>query len=252
MRLTVLGNAARYLAPLSGGSSYLVEADDARILLDAGGGAREALARSGFDGTLDAVVLSHFHHDHVLEFPTLRAALSAETLVVVPPGEAPRLSDMARLYAFRGDYDLPGKVVEAAPEKKHRVKDATLSFAPTRHSAPSFATRIACGGAVLVYAGDSTPCESLATLAGGADLLLMHTLLPTVDADSSHAARHATAQTAAALAVEAGAKRLMLSHRYWESLDAAMREAARAHPQVVLAETMRSWDVVTGTAVGTP
>lgn len=234
MRLRILGNTGRYLAPLSGGSSYLVEAGDTRILLDCGGGAREALARLGVR-RVDALVLSHFHHDHVLDLVTIRDALDARTSVFVPPGEGARFEDMASAFAFRGSFDLDGPLLEARPDEAHGIGPFTLRFALTQHSAPSFATRIEQDGASLVYASDTTACAPLEELARGCDLLLMHTLLPTVDPASAHAKRHATAETAAALAARAGAKRLLLSHRFHESRDEDMLAAARAHPRVELA-----------------
>lgn len=224
IKLTVLGNTGRYLAPLSGGSSYLIETHEgARILLDAGGGAREVLAQIDID-RLDAVVISHFHFDHVLDLVTLRSAMDAGTTLVIPPGERPRLDALAKAYAFDGPFDLDGPIVEADPRAPVRVRDVDLLFSPTQHSAPSFATRIGD----LVYASDTAPCDGLRKLARGAGLLLMHTLIPTVEPEAAHARVHATAQTAGALAVEVGARRLLLSHRYHGSTDPEMREAAAA------------------------
>lgn len=223
VELTVLGNASRYLAPLSGGSSYLVEAGDARILLDAGSGAAAALARTGVEA-LDAVVLSHFHWDHVSDLVPVRRAMKAGAPLVIPPGESARLDALAKAFVFDGAFDLDGPLVEARDAL--RVGPLALSFAPTQHSAPAFATRVEHAGRALVYASDTAPCEPLRALARGADLLLMHTLLPTVEADSGHARVHSTAESAGALAAQSGARRLLLSHRYHESPDAAMREAA--------------------------
>lgn len=223
MKLTVLGNAGRYLAPLSSGSAYLVEAGDARVLLDAGPGARDGLARLGVE-RLDAVVLSHFHFDHVLDLVTLTGAMDARTTLVIPEGERKRLDALAAAYAFDGAFALAGPIVEATGSIE--VAGARLRFAPTQHSAPSFATRVEAGGRALVYASDGAPCAPLKGLARDADLLLMHTLIPTVEPASAHARIHATAQTAGLLARDAGARRLLLSHRHWESPDAAMREAA--------------------------
>lgn len=236
MRLRVLGNTGRYLAPLSGGSGYLVETDDGtRLLLDCGGGVRDELARLGV-GRVDALVLSHFHHDHVLDFMTIQDALDPRTTVFLPPGETARLQDLARAYAFRGPLELDGPVVEAKPGRIHEVGPLRLRFAPTRHSAPSFATRIEDEtGASLVYASDTAPCDTLRELARGCDVLLMHALMPTVDPESGHAKRHTTAESAARLALDAEAGTLLLSHRYHESRDADMLAHARAHPRVFLA-----------------
>lgn len=233
MRLTVLGNPDRYLAPLADGTSYLLEHGDARVLLDAGPGARAALAQRGIE-RLDAVWISHFHFDHVLDLVTLRGPIDDRTRILVPRGERARLDALARAYAFEGAFDL-GADVEEAADAPVRVGGIDLRFAPTQHSVPSMAMRADADGHSLVYASDTAPCASLAALARGADLLLMHTLLPTVEPESHHARVHSTAQTAARLAAEAGARRLILSHRYHESPDAAMLEAARGVVPVTLA-----------------
>jgi ribonuclease BN (tRNA processing enzyme) len=233
VKLRVLGNTGRYLAPLSAGSGYLLESGDARVLLDCGGGVRDALARLGVD-RVDAVVVSHFHHDHVLDLITMRELLAPDVPLLLPPGETERLEDLARAFAFRGPFEVQGPVVEAHGARQ--VGSLRLTFAPTRHSAPSFATRVEDGsGASLVYASDTAPCAPLVDLARGADLLLMHALLPAVDRGSSHAQRHATAETSAQVAREAGAGTLLLSHRYHESKDADMLAHAKAHPRVELA-----------------
>lgn len=237
MRLRVLGNTGRYLAPLSGGSCYLVEADDGtRLLLDCGGGAREALVRLGVD-RVDALVVSHFHHDHVLDLMAMRDLLHADVPLFLPPGERDRLQDLARAFAFRGPFEVEGPVVEAAPGAVHSVGPMRLTFAPTRHSAPSVATRVeGPDGFAFVYASDGAPCDALRGLARGADLLLMHALIPAVDPESSHAKRHSTAETAGVLAAEVGAARLLLSHRHHASRDEDMLAlAARSHPRVELA-----------------
>ncbi|HWH07734.1 MAG TPA: MBL fold metallo-hydrolase [Candidatus Thermoplasmatota archaeon] len=238
MRLTVLGNAGGYLAPLSGGSSYLVESGGVRVLLDCGGGAREALAARGV-ARVDALVLSHFHHDHVLDFMTIRDAFPEGMPIVVPRGEAGKLQAMADAFAFRAAYAPPGPLLE---EAQLEVGPLRLTFAPTRHSAPSMATRIEDDEGTLVYASDSAPCSTLADLARGADWLLMHALLPDVAPGSGHAQRHSTARTAGRLAAEAGAGTLLISHRHHSSADADMlREAAASHPRVELARTGASY-----------
>lgn len=238
MRLTVLGNADRYLAPLSGGSSYLVESGGTRVLLDCGGGAREALAARGIE-RLDALVLTHFHHDHVLDLMTIRDAFPDGMPIVVPQGESKRLQQLADAFAFRGDFKPPGAVLEGAPLQVGGVR---LSFAATKHSAPSFAARLEDGEGSLVYASDTAPCVALDELARGCDWLLVHALMPDVDHSSAHAKRHMTARGAGETAKRSGAGTLLVSHRHHASKDDEMLAAARAfHEGVVLAETGASY-----------
>jgi ribonuclease BN (tRNA processing enzyme) len=238
-----MGNASQYLAPLAGGTSYLLEHDGTRILLDAGHGARGALADSGVD-ELHAVWLSHMHFDHILDLPTLGGALDDDARILLPRGERRRLDALADAYAWGGAFEMGAGADEVDAGSELKVGGIRISFARTQHSAPALAARFEADGRALVYASDTAPCAGLRTLARGADLLLMHTLLPTVEAGSQHARIHATAETAGALAEEVGAKRLLLSHCYHESPDSAIREAAmRSFAHVELASTGQGYDV---------
>lgn len=233
MRLRVLGNPGRYLAPLSGGSGYLVEgAGGERILLDCGAGVRDALLRAAVV-RLDAVVLSHFHHDHVLDLVTIRDALDARTQLFIPAGERKRLDAMATAFVFEGPFDLEGPIREGAAEG--RVGGIRLSFAPTQHSAPSMATRLEENGRALVYASDTAPCDGLRGLVKPGDWLLMHALLPDLPPDQPHHRIHSTAAAAARLARDAKAGELLLSHRY-HGVDPAehVRAASEAFPRARL------------------
>lgn len=232
MRLRVLGNPGRYLAPLSGGSGYLVEgAGGERVLLDCGGGVRDALARAGVE-RLDAVVISHFHHDHALDLVTIRDAFDARTTLFVPAGERKRLDHLAQAFVFEGPFDLPGPIVEGPREAT--VGGLRLAFAPTQHSAPSMATRLVEGDAALVYASDTAACDGLAKLARAGDTLLLHTLLPDLPPGEKHHKVHATAAVAARVARDAQARELWLSHRYHGIDPAEHLRAAFAFPRTRL------------------
>lgn len=234
MRLRVLGNPGRYMAPLSGGSGYLLEgARGERILLDCGGGVRDALAAAEV-ARLDALVISHFHHDHVLDLVTLRDALDAGTQVFLPAGERKRLDLLAQAFVFEGPFDLPGPLHEGAAWGA--VGSVRLAFAPTQHSAPSMATRLEdpASGKALVYASDTAPCEGLRRLVRPGDTLLMHTLLPDLPADQPHHRVHATVAAAARFARESGAGALWLSHRYHGIAPADHLEAAYDFPRARL------------------
>lgn len=241
MRVTVLGNPDRYLAPLSGGTGYLLEAGDARVLLDCGPGVRAAL-ESVDVSTLDAVVVSHFHYDHALDLVPIVKELPKGCAVFAPQGARGNLAAIARAYGFEGAFETPGKFVEGRPGDVHSIKRLRLDFAPGAHSAPSIATRARAGGRIFVYASDSAPSAPLAELSRKADVLLAHALMPTVEADAKHAKIHMTAESAGAFAAEAQVRKLILSHRYWESKDEDMLAAAKnSFDNVHLAEPGKTY-----------
>ncbi len=87
MRLTVAGSGsaapdARRVAP-----GHWVEAGSMRLLLDCGNGVLHRLCTLGIPwGDVTHVALTHFHYDHVGDFPALLTALRWGQL---PPRTAP-------------------------------------------------------------------------------------------------------------------------------------------------------------------
>src|SRR4029453_14066338 len=67
MKVTVLGCAGSFPGPDSACSAYLVEADGFRLLVDFGAGSLSALQRYASLTSIDAILLSHLHADHVLD-----------------------------------------------------------------------------------------------------------------------------------------------------------------------------------------
>src|SRR4026209_2708073 len=67
MRLTVLGCAGSFPGPDAACSAYLVEADGFRLMLDFGTGSLSALQRYASLTSVDAILLSHLHLDHMVD-----------------------------------------------------------------------------------------------------------------------------------------------------------------------------------------
>jgi ribonuclease Z len=84
-------------------------------------------------------------------------------------------------------------------------------------------------GRKVVISGDTRPCRSVVKLAEGADVLIHEASFSQEDADKTKDAAHSTVVDAAKTALEAGVKRLYLTHfsqRYTEpgKLEAEARE----------------------------
>src|ERR1043166_7601371 len=67
MRLTVLGCAGSFPGPYSACSAYLVEAAGFRLMVDFGTGSLSALQRYASLRSIDAILLSHLHADHMFD-----------------------------------------------------------------------------------------------------------------------------------------------------------------------------------------
>lgn len=103
-------------------------------------------------------------------------------------------------------------------------------------------------GRVVTILGDTRPCEGSLPLAQNADLLVHEATFAHELAEMAFQYHHSTAQQAAELAKEAGARQLLLTHfssRYssQEELVPLLEEAQRIFPQTLLAEEFCTFPV---------
>jgi len=92
-------------------------------------------------------------------------------------------------------------------------------------------------GQVVAFVMDTSPCDEAVALARGADLLVCESTFLDAESDLARAYGHMTARQAAELAVEAGARRLVLTHFSQRHPDerAFLAEACDVHPATVVA-----------------
>jgi ribonuclease BN (tRNA processing enzyme) len=231
MRLTVLGCAGSFPGPESACSAYLVEADGFRLLVDFGPGSLSALQRYAGLHTIDAILITHLHCDHVLD---------ACSYVVVrryaPDGPYPPLP----VYAPAG---APERIAAAYSTPDGPVDDVytfyglqpgtfpigpfTVTVDRVSHPVETYGVRLEHGGRVLAYSSDTAPCDALVRLAQGADLFLCEASY--LDGADNPPDLHLTGREAGEAATKAGVSRLVLTHLVaaWGS-EAATYEAAAA------------------------
>lgn len=243
MRLTVLGGSAAGVGTGQGCSGYLVQSEAANIVLDLGPGTLQELRKHADYRTLDGIVVSHLHVDHILDLIALRFTLAYNPQrpqrpvpLWLPPGGLAFFERAAELFAtsrkeipdyFQAVFD----VAEYDPDADLRVADLTLTFAPTRHPVPCWAVRVHAegDGGDLFYTGDTGPDADLDGIARGAAVIIAEAALPPGTLDERARGLHLTPRHAAELADRAGASHLVLTHIFEELGPESFVEEARGY-----------------------
>ncbi|AXI08740.1 MBL fold metallo-hydrolase [Oceanobacillus sp. 143] len=210
MKLTVIGYWGGYPAADGATSSYLLEKDNFSLLIDVGSGALSALQRHKTVSELDAVIVSHYHHDHIADVGVLQYARLVQNNVTGREKVLPiygHIEDQHGFASLTHDYT---KGIAYDPKQSLEVGPFTITFLKTKHPVPCYAMRITDGENVLVYTADSSYMPELISFAKDADLLVTDCNYY-AGLDGSKAG-HMTSEEAAGIASDANVKSLLLSH----------------------------------------
>jgi ribonuclease BN (tRNA processing enzyme) len=214
MKLTVIGCSGSGPGPKSPASSYLVEHDGFRLLLDLGNGAFGALQGLADPDGIDAVFLSHLHADHCLDVAPFVVwhRYSGQASGRRIPLFAPAGADRRLALAYDGeDADLTDvfDFAVVTPDS-FTIGPFAVETVRTAHPVECYAVRLTAGGRSLVYTGDTGPCERVVQLARGADVLLAEAAHP--PGPDLPPGLHLTGREAGEHAAAAEVGRLLLTH----------------------------------------
>ena len=221
MKLTILGRSPAAPNPGEACAGYLVEGGGARVLMDIGPGVVAQLLKRHHPDELDAVIISHMHADHMLDLATLRYVYpwrarprDQRLRVVLPPGSAEQMLDLARGVGSARHFEDSFRLSEHDGSAPFAFGTMSVTPIETEHFIPCWGFRAEADGALLAYTADSGPCDSLRTLANGADLLLSEATLRSAEEDAQPPERrgHLTPAEAAEAARDARASSLVLTH----------------------------------------
>jgi ribonuclease Z len=229
-QVLLLGTAAALADGSREPTSLALRGADTTILIDCGANPLRQLQRLGVPlESLDRLILTHSHPDHTAGFPLLVEMLwlagRRHRLPVHGPAEA--LDVARRVFAqwdtrgWKGLFDFewhPVPLEVSAPVT--RTPEFDITAAPGKHSVPVMGLRVRAqqGGGVLAYSADGEPSPGVRTLAQDVDLLIHEA--------TGDFPGHSTAEAAAQLARDAGARRLVLVHLAPQQGDLPARLAA--------------------------
>lgn len=214
-----------------------------RVIVDAGTGIKrlgERLIEADGSGRLDlAILLTHFHLDHVIGLPffvplyTARAQISFYSPLVAK--EAERW--LGRLMGGRFFPVAFGETVSA--KDFSQVEEDTISIGkleiarcPLNHPQGSVAYRIAESRKSVVFATDTEPPEQgfderLAAFARGADYLICDAMFTPEEFERRQGWGHSTWRHGVEIARRSGVRHLILSHLNPEHGDSRVEEMVR-------------------------
>jgi ribonuclease BN (tRNA processing enzyme) len=163
----------------------LLRAEDRSALIDCGATGLIAMRRLGVDpNTIDLVLLSHLHGDHMAGLPFLildAQFISKRTTpltIAGPAGTQSRLAHMMEVM-FPGSSTVerrfPLDVVEMEPGRRQPFEGFAATPYLVNHpsGAPAHALRIECSGKVIAYSGDTDWTDTLIATARDADLFIV-------------------------------------------------------------------------------
>ena len=241
IKLTIIGWWGAYPGAGEATSGYLLQNGKDNILLDCGSGVLEKLQRYLDLEHIDAVVLSHYHHDHIADLGCLQYA--ARVLMDLGKRETP-----LDIYGHAEDHHLAdlsyheftvGRAIDT--QTALHLGDAVFTFWPNVHPDPCYSMRIQSGNKVLAYISDTQWDDGLVEAARDADLLICESSL--YDEYKGVVGGHLTAGEAGTIAREANAKSLVLSHlpHFGNHVDLVAQAAKVFDGPVELADTGKSW-----------
>jgi ribonuclease BN (tRNA processing enzyme) len=241
--MTVLGKSPAWADVGGACSGYLVESGGTCLLLDCGPGVLGKLRAVRDYASVDAVVLSHVHADHILDLVPFASALiygprwaggaegAPRPLLFAPPGGAAALARVCTGAGMGEDHiERAFEVREYAPDGAEEVGALRLRFQLVPHYVAAYAVDLVDGGARLTYSADCGPNDGLVAFAADTELLLIEaTLTERAVAADAPVRGHMTAGEAGEHGRRAGAARLVLTHISDElDLDTAREAAATA------------------------
>lgn len=211
MKLTVVGFWGGFPQANEASSGYLLEENGFTLLIDCGSAVLSMLQQYIQIMELDAIILSHYHHDHIADIGPMQYARMVNTYL----GKGDQI-----LPIYSHPYDQPGfnsltkqpytKGVPYDPNKELKIGPFSITFLKTKHPVTCYAMRISNGKKSFVYTADSSYLQEFIDFSRGTDLLISECNFYE-DQDGSNSG-HMTSTEAGTIANDAEVGELLLTH----------------------------------------
>ncbi|MFL0266639.1 MBL fold metallo-hydrolase [Candidatus Clostridium radicumherbarum] len=244
MKLTVLGNYGPFPGKDGACLGYLLQDEDTNILIDCGNGVLSRLQKYCRIEDLDAIILSHLHRDHSSDMHVLKYAvqnkLKFKTMDKAIEVYTPKTPDNEY-----NDINIQGIFNTHIIEENmtHKIKSIKIEFYKTIHPVECYGMRIEKEGKIFAYSADSVYCDNIISLAKKADLFLCDAYA-TENIKSKGQVPHLSVKEACNIAVEAKAKKLLLTHFWFEEpKESYINDSKGLFNNIALAEEYTEYEI---------
>jgi ribonuclease BN (tRNA processing enzyme) len=241
MKLTTIGFWGGYPKQNGASAGYLLEHEGFRLLIDCGSGVLSKMQNVIQPEELDAVIISHYHPDHIADIGVLQHA----RLILGFLGKAcPTLPVYGHHYDEHEFAKLTYKEITKGiaydPAASIEIGPFTVSFLKTDHPVPCYAMKFEADGKSLVYTGDTSFKEEFIEFSKNADVLLCECNF--YGNQNGKPAGHMNSLDAGKLAQQASVKQLILTHLpQYGTLSDLIEEASTQFTGIIkLAEEFQS------------
>jgi ribonuclease Z len=192
LKFTFLGTGCPVAHPVRGGPAHIVEAGGATVLIDCGSGVAQKLAAAHISpAAIDALVITHYHSDHLVDFYELvisswHGGLGRPWRVYAPARALAHMRAIMDAWADERAWrvanehrDVPAAGLEVELHELKpggffdhgglEVEAMAVDHGPVR---PAYGLVFRQGGTKLVFSGDTAPCDAVLEAARDADLLV--------------------------------------------------------------------------------
>jgi ribonuclease BN (tRNA processing enzyme) len=245
LRITILGSGTATPDLHRNASGLIIQTGESTIAVDMGPGILRRMCEAVIDPkSIDIILLTHFHADHVSDVaPFLFASNYAYGPIrtdpfrlVGPQGLEQFFSALVQAY---GHWIVPSndrlirQELDADGEDEISLGDAVIRSIPAAHTHPSLSYRVENAGMSVTISGDTDVSENLVKLANDTDLFICECSLP----GRLKASGHLVPVEAGAMARRAGARTLVLTHFYppCDETDVVQEAAAEFSGEIVRA-----------------
>lgn len=211
MKITPIGIWGGYPNKNEATSAFLIEQDDFRCLVDCGSGVLAAVQNYTALRDLDAVIISHYHPDHIADIGVLQHA--AMVGMQLKEWDTPLFiyahdKDTAEFEKLSYKGITEGRAIQASETLE--LGPWQVTFCETIHPVYCLAMKFTANGQTTVFTADTGWKEELVDFSQNADLLVAESNL--YEKYIGVIQGHLSGSQAGELAERAGAKQLLLTH----------------------------------------